>query len=104
MTDLERLGAELHLVTESAEAWRAQVLVQERQIARLEKKVARQKCVIAGRDARVAELELEALRNRCMFELMSTAKRFGERQISADEMRVEVAAVIDRLRAGERGS
>jgi hypothetical protein len=81
-------------------AWREQCLAHERKIARLEKKVASVNTIRSLQEAEIVQLRLDVARYRCLFELMSTAKRFAEGG-TADDMQAEVAEAIHTLRLQE---
>lgn len=64
MTELDQLRAELASVTAAAEEWRQQVLVQDRQIARLTKTKERHKLRLEREAAERTELQAEIDRLR----------------------------------------
>jgi hypothetical protein len=76
---------------------------QARQITRLEQKIERLKAVRDSTAERtngeIEQLKRECARNRCMFELMSVAKRYGEGDCTREEMRSEVILVLGRASA-----
>jgi multidrug resistance efflux pump len=83
--------------------WREQCLAHERKIARLEKKVASVNTIRSMQEAELAQLRRDVARYRCLFELMSTAKRYADGG-TADDMQAEVAEAIHTLRLQESGA
>jgi uncharacterized coiled-coil DUF342 family protein len=80
--------------------WREQALAHERKIARLEKRLDGAKGRSNQLELEVAQLRRDVARYRCLFELMSTAKRYAEGG-TADDMHAEVAEAIHALRLQE---
>lgn len=103
-SEIDLVRDELARVTASADEWRVQAVAQARQITRMQQKIDRLKFVRDENDRRAAveidQLKAESARFRCMFELMSAAKRYAEGG-TADDMRAEIAAAVDALRARE---